>query len=208
MFVTKRDRLGACDSYFRDIGGAIERRKHQCQGDYKPNPAENADPGDRVRARVKNLRHQPESYDCQMPRDARASSPPRKDHPKPATQKRDQNAGKQRISNDKFALGYPPESIVAVVKSRQEAEPLPKLLVPAIFCVLLQAKGNCAFSADVLCWAQTCAAVSKISTRKTKASSPVTKCAEIQILNFKICRGGSAMLSQSVICRCFSGVAF
>ena len=76
MFVTKRDRLGACDSYFRDIGGAIERRKHQCQGDDKPNPAENADPGDRVRARVKNLRHQPEPYDCQMPRNARASSPP------------------------------------------------------------------------------------------------------------------------------------
>lgn len=60
VFVTKWDRLGARDSYFRDIGGAIERHQHQCQRDDEPDPAENADSGNRVRARVKNLRHQPE----------------------------------------------------------------------------------------------------------------------------------------------------
>lgn len=57
MFVTKRDRLGARNSYFRDIGGAIQRHQHQCQRDDEPDPAEYADPGDRVRARMKNLRH-------------------------------------------------------------------------------------------------------------------------------------------------------
>ena len=60
VLVTKWDRLGARDSYFRDIGGPIEFRQHQRERDDKGEPAENADFGDGVRARMKNLRHRPE----------------------------------------------------------------------------------------------------------------------------------------------------
>ena len=57
MFVTKGDRLGARNPYFRDIGGAIERDQNKRQRDNESDATKNTDSGDRIGARVKNLRH-------------------------------------------------------------------------------------------------------------------------------------------------------
>src|SRR6185503_10759163 len=57
MLVTKRDRLSAGDSYFRDIGRPVERHEREHQRHDHTDPAENTDSRDRVGARMKDLRH-------------------------------------------------------------------------------------------------------------------------------------------------------
>ena len=59
MFVAKRNRLAARDADLSDVRRFIDRRERCHQNDQQNGSTEDGDPGDRVRARMKNLRHQP-----------------------------------------------------------------------------------------------------------------------------------------------------
>ena len=63
MLVAKGHRLGARNSHFSDVGGAIDCPEKQRQHDHQKDAAKNGDLGDRVRAGMKYLRHQPYDLD-------------------------------------------------------------------------------------------------------------------------------------------------
>jgi hypothetical protein len=59
MFVAERDRLAARDADLGDVRRFIDCRERRHQTDQQNGATENGEPGDRVRARMKNLRHLP-----------------------------------------------------------------------------------------------------------------------------------------------------